>query len=435
MSKPPPPEGSPPTLTLTVVEGPQRGHVFSFAGHEVFLVGRSKQAQFHVNDGYFSRYHFMVEINPPACRLTDLGSRNGTHVNGQRVQCVDLRDGDVIKAGHTALRLSIPQWTPDGADATLEAHTMTFVAGGQPQPPAAPETRAPGLSPPTVPTEPPTAASFPRVDGYEIEAELGRGGMGVVYRARCLADGTRVALKTITPAVAAHPTQVERFKREASILCQLQHPHIVGCREVGQSGDCLFFVMEYVEGTDASKLLKQQGPLPVRTAVRLLCQLLAALEYAHGKGFVHRDIKPGNVLVASEAGKRAVKLADFGLARVYQESKLSGLTMLGEAGGTLAYMPPEQITQFRLAKPAADQYSAAATLYTLLSGKLLFDFKGSAEHALTLVLQKEPLPLRQHRPDLPEELATAVHRALAKDPEARFPDVRAFRAALMPFAT
>jgi serine/threonine-protein kinase len=148
---------------------------------------------------------------------------------------------------------------------------------------------------------------------------------------------------------------------------------------------------------------------------------------------VHRDIKPANLLVADDAGKKLVKLADFGLARVYQASRMSGLTMQGDVGGTVAFMPPEQITQFRQVKPPADQYSAAATLYTMLTGKLLFDFQAGVAPSLTIVLQEEPVPVRQRRPDIPEELARAIHRALDKEAANRFADVREFRAVLKPF--
>src|SRR5207245_4495262 len=119
--------------------------------------------------------------------------------------------------------------------------------------------------------------------------------------------------------------------------------------------------MDYVEGTDAFELVKTQGPMAPERAVRLMGQLLQALEYAHGRGFVHRDIKPANLLITVEEGFEVLKLADFGLARVYQASQLSGLTMTGEIGGTAAFMPPEQLTNYREAKPPADQYAAAAT--------------------------------------------------------------------------
>ncbi len=449
-------EAAPTRLTLTAVEGPHTGEAFTFEGHEIFLAGRSRQAHLQVADGYFSRFHFMVEINPPACRLTDLGSRNGTAVNGQRVQSADLRDGDVIRAGHTALRVAIegaleaagPSDTAPPALQTLDVPPAAALPATEPellvsgvvtleapptQPPtaSAPETRPPsavGTPAPPVPT------GLPTIAGYQVLHELGRGGMGVVYLAVRESDGARVALKTIVPTVEVKRIQVDRFLREAEILRQLKHPHIVCCHDVGESSDCLYFAMDYVEGTDAARLLKAHGPLPVRVAVRMACQLLAALDYAHGKGFVHRDIKPGNILVAEAGGKKAVKLADFGLARVYQESKMSGLTMQGDIGGTVAYMPPEQITQFRQVKPAADQYSAAATLYTLLTGRFLFDFGAAKAQPLTLVLQEEPVPLRQRRPQVPEGLAALVHRALAKDPAGRFPDVRSFRSALKPFA-
>jgi eukaryotic-like serine/threonine-protein kinase len=397
---PPAPAAPHGTLTLTVTEGPHKGQSFSLSGHDTFLVGRSKHAHFRlpVRDRYFSRIHFLLETNPPRCRLTDMGSHNGTFVNGRRVQTADLFDGDRVRAGHTVLTVALSV----------------------------------AADPPTVALPPPTAPTFPAVAGYEVVREVGRGGMGIVYEAVRRADGARVALKTVVPAVEGSPAQVQRFLREARILCQLDHPHIVVFREMGEAAGLLFFAMDYVAGTDAGRLLKRHGPLGVRAAVRLLCQVLSALEHAHENRFVHRDVKPANILVAEEGSKKVVKLADFGLARVYQESQLSGLTLQGEIGGTLAFMPPEQITNFRDVNPAADQYSAAATLYNLLTGRFLYDFKKAAT-AVAVILTEDPVPIEERRRDLPARLVGAIRRATARAPTDRFPDVRAFRRALLPF--
>jgi serine/threonine-protein kinase len=273
------------------------------------------------------------------------------------------------------------------------------------------------------------------VPGYRIVRKLGRGAMGIVHLALREADNTAVALKTILPAVAAHPEQVGRFLREAEILKGLDHRNIVAFREMGEVSGQLWFAMEFVPGTDAGRLLKNSGPLGVVEATRLVCQALSGVAYAHGRKVVHRDIKPSNLLLHEGEGRRVVKLADFGLARFYQASQLSGLTMTGTAGGTLGFMPPEQVTDYREAQPPADQYSVAATLYHLLTGKFLFDIKkGGDLEMMLLILDKDPVPLRQRRKDVPAALATAVHRALAKDPAERFADVLEMREALLPFA-
>jgi serine/threonine-protein kinase len=256
--------------------------------------------------------------------------------------------------------------------------------------------------------------------------------MGVVSLAVREADGRAVALKTVTPAADAAPALGERFLREADILRQLDHPHIVASRDLGEAGGRLYFAMDFIPGGDAAGLLRREGPLSVPRAVGLVCQLLEALEYAHGRGFVHRDVKPANLLVAEEVGREVVRVTDFGLARVYQASQLSGLSVAGQMGGTLPFMPPEQITRFREARPPADQYAAAATLYNLLTDRFPFDFPPSMQQRLLLVLQQEPVPLRTRRPDVPEGLAEVVHRALAKEPAARFPDVARMRQALRP---
>jgi serine/threonine-protein kinase len=411
-------------VALTVTEGPHQGRVFTFRDHDTFLVGRSPEAHFALpeRDPYFSRVHFLVEVNPPLCRLADMGSRNGTFVNGQRVASADLRDGDRIQAGTTTLRVALVPETP-GLPATV----------AQPAPAAATPTAGPAETPFPLPPASTAPPALPAVPGYRVERVLGQGGMGVVYLARREADGSPAAVKTIRPAAQGTGPAVARFLREADILRGLRHPHIVAFREAGESAGLLYFVMEYVPGKSAADLVKDEGPLPVGRAVALTCQLLEALAHAHGRGFVHRDIKPGNVLVAPEAGREVAKLADFGLARAYQASPLSGLTMTGAAGGTPAFMPPEQVLDFRSVRPAADQYAAAATLYHLLTGRPLYDGVIRAVDLFVRILQADPVPLRQRRPDLPEALAAAVHRALARQPEARFPDVAALRAALRPF--
>jgi len=181
-------------------------------------------------------------------------------------------------------------------------------------------------------------------------------------------------------------------------------------------------------------LLAEKGALSVRTGVRIMCQMLAGLQHAHEQGFVHRDIKPGNMLIHSENGKKTTKLADFGLARAYESSQLSGLTMQGEVGGTPAFLPPEQITHYRTVRPAADQYSAAATLYTLLTQRFVYDLPSGIPQQLIHISLEDPIHICDRRNDIPRGLADVIHKALKREPSERYADVKEFRTALLAFA-
>lgn len=391
------------SITLTVIEGAHKGLEFSFAGHDTFLVGRSKHAHFQLpyKDKYFSRIHFMVEVNPPQCRLVDMGSHNGTYVNGARVLSADLSDGDQIRAGHTVLKLALHPTLSDGG----VPHSATPQAAMRRQP-------------------------VFELPGFAFDRELGRGPLGAVFLANRLVDQTEVALKVIAPSVTGSPEQITMFLREARGLRDLEHPYIVSCRDLGESGGFLYFVMDYFPAPDAGEILRTEGPLALPRAIRLASQLLEALEFAHAKGFVHRDIKPSNLLVTRGPDGEAAKLTDFGVARVYEASQLSGLTMTSDNGGTAAFMPPEQITNYRDVLPAADQYAVAATLYTLLTGKYVFDFPTESHRRFSVILQQTPIPIQTRRPDIPDDVAAAIHKALSRNPANRFADVGAFRIAL-----
>ncbi len=450
-------------ITLRVTAGPLNGQSFSFEGHDVFLVGRSSKAHCRLpeDDPYFSRVHFLIEVNPPRLKLMDMGSRNGTFVNGTKVSMLDLKAGDVIKAGHTKLQVevdgSVPVMPGIAEENVLETKADFRLPSGVfpvPSGPASGPKSGRKLAPAQqlesrdeVPEQEETADAAasglesvfgirpPRIPGYQLVKELGRGNMGLVYLAKREKDGLEVAVKTILPTEVDNPLTTQRFLREAEVLGQLDHPNIVKFYETGQAGQVLFFVMEYVKGSDVAGILRENPRVEPKPAIRLAIQVLNALAHAHSKGMVHRDIKPANVLLAELGGSaRQVKLTDFGLARVYRASQLSGLTMSGDLGGTPAYMPPEQITNYRQVMPAADQYSTAAMLYHLLTGKWIFDLPPMPAGLMT-ILHKQPIPLRERNPDLefPEELEAVIHKALSKKPQDRYPSVADFRNALVPF--
>lgn len=272
------------------------------------------------------------------------------------------------------------------------------------------------------------------VPGYYLLRLLGRGGLGSVSLALRRRDEQVVALKSILPPGKPLSGLIERFLREANLLRQLDHSHIVGFQEMGNTDGLIWFATDYIPGTDAARLLKERGRLPIRPAIRIVLQLLRALEYAHERKLVHWDIKPTNVLLETADDKLSVKVADFGLARIYHASQLSGLTLQNDLGGTLEFMPPEQFTHFRDVLPPADQFSAAALLYTLLTGQFIRDLSGPLASKIDQLLSNPPIPIRERRPELPAKLAEVIHRALDYDPSWRYPSVKEFRRALRAFA-
>lgn len=398
-------------VTLTVTAGPHAGRAFVFDRHDTFLVGRSKDAHFQLSydDPYFSRQHFLVEVNPPRVRVYDLNSRNGIAVNGQKVRTADLKDGDELKAGHTVFRVAVP---PDAMP------TLDLPAEPLPIHPEATIQHTVG----------------PSVPGYTLEQEIGRGAIGVVYRAARASDGRAVAVKVIAPADGTSRRDVDRFLREAAIMSKLDHPRIVRYLDSGESAGLLYLVMELVTGPDLRDRVKDRGPLDVKTAVRLMLHALDGLAHAHAQGYVHRDIKPANLLLDGPKTQRVVKVADFGLARTYNECNLSGLTMQGDVGGTPAFMAPEQVTHYRDVKPPADQYSAAATLYYLLTGQYVLDLESSTSEQIVQIASAPRVPILVRRPDLPGALAGVIQKALSTEPTARHANALAFRDALRPFA-
>ena len=449
------PEPSPPepwSITLCVTEGPHVGKAFTFAQHDTFLVGRSKKAHFCLpkKDPYFSRMHFLIEVNPPLCRLVDLKSKSGTLVNGERVASINLKDGDEIRGGSTVMKVQIQAPTVESPKAAADPvdlldQVIADIAQRR-RTGESPDLREylerhpqlDGVLQLALQAEAPTVSARPQPDlpaipGYRIIKELGHGGMGVVYHAQRDSDQRDVALKTIRAKIRVRPGTLERFIREASILSKLLHPHIVAFQDMGQVGPLAYFAMDLVSGTDASKLVKTQGPLSVGRATRIVVPVLDALAYAHAQGFVHRDLKPANILGIQNQGEDEVKVADFGLARAYQESPMSGLTMSDDVAGTPQYMPPEQVLHFRSVKPAGDQYAAAATLYFLLTARPPYEPAATAQEFYKRILQEEPVPIEQRRPQLPRELTTIIHRALAREPDQRFADVAFLRQALEPF--
>jgi serine/threonine-protein kinase len=248
---------------------------------------------------------------------------------------------------------------------------------------------------------------------YALEGELGRGGMGAVFLGRDLKLDRLVAIKVLPPELATRPELRERFLRETRTAAAFSHPNIVAVHSVEETSSLLFFVMSYVEGETLTQRVKRQGPLSVPDTTRLLQELAWALSYAHGRGVVHRDVKPDNILLERATGRAMVM--DFGIAR---SLAASGLTQMGETIGTPHFMSPEQAAGDKL-DGRSDLYSLGVVAYFAVTGRLPFDAE-SAQAIMVAHISQAAMPVARVRPDLPTALATAIDRCLAKSPGERF---------------
>jgi len=395
-------------VTLTVTAGPLSGRTFDFVDHDTFIFGRAADchAALSPNDRSASRHHFLLEVNPPYARLRDLGSLNGTFVNSLKTGGrpddetpeqaaartfpeVDLRHGDRIRVGQTVFEVAIESPVPSPVVAIDEQST-----------------RAP----------------------FERGRMLGKGGMGAVYLGRRESDNRTVAIKMMLPKVAVDPYARAMFLREIDVTRSLTHPHVIELLEFGEDSGGFYFLMEYCEDGNLEDLRgRRGGRIPWSEAVPLVMQILEGLAYAHERGFVHRDIKPQNILLTR--GGQLAKLSDFGLAKSFERAGLSGFTAAGAVGGTRFFMPREQLTNYKFVRPVSDVWSMGAVLYVCITGHPPRDMR-KGDDPVEVILRGDITPIRARGVAVPDALAEAIDRALANKAADRFQTADEFRAAL-----
>lgn len=458
-------------VILEVTAGPLRGQVHAFEEHDTFIFGRGEDCHARLSDKDVtaSRHHFILEVNPPDARIRDLGSLNGTYVNGVRYGGrpghmtpeegrglnhpeVDIHSGDEIKVGETAFNFHVEaavavreeagRGIPStravepmhcnrcGKDVTAEVNTAR--AGAYTCKECLLDVEAdPAQLLQTIVerTRNEGELVYGNYDRYERIEKIGEGGMGAVYLARRKDDGAHIALKVLLAKVAVEDYARKAFLREIDITGSLRHPNVVELFDRGSAENAFYFAMEYCPGGSVMDLMEERGaPLPPAEAASIMLQALEGLSYAHEREFVHRDLKPHNILLTAKRDGLA-KLSDFGLAKNFQKAGFSGMTVTGTVGGTLAFMPREQLTNFKRVKPVGDVWSMAATFYYMLTRFTPRDLS-PGQNPVDAVMRGEIVPIRRRDPGVPVGIAEVIDRALAKEPADRFPTAAELREAL-----
>jgi serine/threonine-protein kinase len=280
-----------------------------------------------------------------------------------------------------------------------------------------------------------------RIGNYDVLSQLGSGGMGTVYKVWHRSTGRLAALKLMRPEARMDQTSVNRFFREAAIMDVLNNPGMVRLYEMGQYNRAPFIASEFVpDGSmDQFGMLNGYPQSTVREIVNVTADALGALQFMHQQGFVHRDLKPQNILIRRKGGVIQTKLADFGLSRSYQRHGAT-FTRAGEIAGTLPYMAKEQLTDFKGSQPCVDIYSMGVVLYFLLSGHFPLSFPAPSDppgmvafssNPIKIITDDQPKPITRYRPDLPPRLSQAIDRAVQKEADRRFATAEDFRRAIL----
>jgi eukaryotic-like serine/threonine-protein kinase len=397
---------------LRFVHGVRAGQVINLDDNQTVVLGRGTETNCRIQDPSISRRHCQITNCPQGLLIADLGSSNGTYVNGQPIShWVALNSGDQVVLGQNQVEIhaaviAAPQHRCASCGRDFQALELS-----QGQFSRDPNGRL-------ICTQCMAKFDFDphMIEGYVIESKLGQGAFGAVFRAVQQQTGQVVALKTVRPQLVQNERDITRFFREAKTGATLVHDNIIQIYDAGESRGAYYIAMEYVEGKEIAKLIEQYGRIDVGYTLRIGIQIANALQHAYGRSVVHRDIKPENILVTSQG---QAKLVDFGLAKNMQSAGASGLTAPGEGMGTLAYMPPEQLDNALMADQRSDIYSLGATLYHMLTGKRPFNEKTTRKFIMK-ILNKMPEPISEHNPDVPADLEVIIEKAMAKEPEDRY---------------
>lgn len=405
---------------LQALTGAEPGRLVALPAGVAFTVGRDPNCDLVLEDTYVSRQHATFFSHPDQVTVLDNGSSNGVRVNDQPVRLTPLSDGDVVEIGKQRFRYLAP--------------------GTPPPPPEEAESTDPVGEPATVPPPPTATTAGPplgRFGPYLLLSEIGRGGMGRVFKARRSGEQP-VALKLAIFKgldTARANRRRRRFEREVVVLRRIRHEHVVGFRDAGVVDGRPYLAMELLQGVDLSDELQRRRKLPSQEAERLLFQLCAAVGAVHEVGVIHRDLKPSNVIL--HGPEQTVKLTDFGIARPLDQDDLEGdeellrvrteLSVTGEGRhpGTPLYMSPEQI-RGEVLDMRSDIWALGVVLYQLLSGRHPFPARTATE-VMRKIETAAPLELAD---SVPSAIRSAVYRCLLKPPEWRFPSANALMDAL-----
>jgi serine/threonine protein kinase len=365
-------------MTVASPGQPPRTHVLKPGA--IYTLGRGREASIRLDDDKVSRRHVNVTLTPSGVEIEDLGSRNGSLVDGKLLTNREVRRVTrraFLEVGDARIHIEL-----EAADASPRTARI--------------ENALPDLS-----------------EEFEVLGEIGHGASGRVYVARDRRLGRTVAVKALKPQFAAGSRESERFLREGKLASRVKSVHVIEILDVRMHGDHTYIVMELVQGPSAKERLAA-GPLPLPAALSIGEDIARALAAAKDAGVVHRDVKPGNILIDADG---VAKLGDFGIAKDTDHGTVHALTGEGDGLGTLAYVSPEQATDARMVDHRTDIYGLGATLYHLIAGRP--PFLPTSAKVLLDILDKPVPPLVAFRIDVPPEVAALVEQMLAKSRDDR----------------
>jgi eukaryotic-like serine/threonine-protein kinase len=490
----------PAKVMLNVINGPVKGQSYMFEEHDTLVFGRMPDCKIRLpeSDPMVSRHHFIMEVNPPTAWLRDMGSLNGTYINGvkrggrefgetpeqgaqRQYPQVELKHGDEVRIGTTIIAVAIETpWTCYSCGKELEPidfqegliQTGSYLCrecnlkrgatirdvvtrqavyclncGRDVSDEASPHVTGGYLcvkcrdlannqvvDPMAMLLAMLKEAQMDEdqalnIPDYEVIKKLGQGGMGAVYLVKHKIRGEKAALKIMLPRAEISARAKIKFNREIEVMRGLKHPYIVEFYNHGEVGGIYYILMEFCEGGSVDALAGQHGgKINIDTVLDIMLQALEGLAFAHAQGYVHRDLKPQNILLTGAGNGAVAKIADMGLAKSYQQAGHSGVTG-SEFSGTIPFMPREQVSDFKFCKPVSDVWAMGATLYNLLTARYPRRFIKDQD-PFAGVLQNPVIPIRDVDPSIPVSISDVIMKALQDEISLRYQDASAFRSAL-----